>query len=53
MSGRREVVATCTVEQVDRGPAPLGEQTETLSREHTPPSISQSSGILVCSLDSD
>ena len=43
--------ATCSGEQADRGPAPWKQQTESVSRERVPPSISRSSGALVCSLD--
>ena len=43
--------ATCTGERVDRGPAPWKQQTESVSWERAPPSISRSSGAPVCSLD--
>ena len=46
MSGCREVVATCTGERADHGPAPLRQQTETMSRGHALPSISRNSGVL-------
>ena len=43
--------ATCTGERADRGPALWKRQTESVSRERAPPSISRSSGAPVCSLD--
>ena len=43
--------ATCTGERADRGPALWKQQTESVSWEHAPPSISRSSGAPVCSLD--
>ena len=43
--------ATCTRERADRGPALWKQQTESVSRKRAPPSISQSSGAPVGSLD--
>ena len=38
--------ATCTGERADHGPAPWKRQTESMSQERAPPSISRSSGAL-------
>ena len=46
MSGPWETVATGTGERTDRGPTPLRQQTETVSRERALPSISRYSGVL-------
>ena len=43
--------AACTGEQAKRGPALWKQQTESVSRDRAPPSISRSSGAPVCSLD--
>ena len=53
MSGRREVVATCTGERADSRTGTAREQTGTVSGERMPPDFPWNSGIPVCSLDPD